>query len=83
MRMKLWKKSERDMRKSLAALAKDMNLLVTFPDEQEIRNFGKIIETAAEAEAKGMNEQEIWTMLREKFPKKDRTQMARRIRDSR
>jgi len=80
LRMKLWKQPEREMRKSMVALAKDSNLLVTFPDEREIRNFGRIIEISAAGEAKGMSEQEISAMVRRDFPKKDRRQMARRIK---
>jgi len=69
LRLNLWKEPERDIRRSMEVLKKDMNLMVSFPDEKEIRNFGRIIEMAAEASAKGMNDQEIWAELRKEFPK--------------
>jgi hypothetical protein len=70
LRLHQWERPDLPLRKSLDQLRKEMNLMVSFPDETQIRNFEKIIIMAAEADAKGMSEQEIWAELRREFPKK-------------
>jgi hypothetical protein len=59
MRRNSWQHPELPLRKSLENLKKKMNLLVSFPDEKQILDFGRIIEIAAEENAKGTSEEEI------------------------
>jgi hypothetical protein len=66
----LWKEPERPIRKSMDVLRKDYNLLITFPTEQRMRNFVRILQSAADAMNRGASEEEmdrIAERLREEF----------------
>ena len=55
----LLKEPDRPIRKSMEVLKKDLNLLITFPSEKQMRNFVKIIETSLEARNRGASEEEM------------------------
>ncbi len=54
-----WRDPERPMRKSMEVLGKDYNLLITFPNQQRMRNFVTIVQTAIEAMNRGASEEEL------------------------
>ena len=43
----------------MEALKKDLNLLITFPTEKQMRNFLKIIETSVEPMNRGASDEEM------------------------
>ena len=53
------------MRKSMEALKKDYNLLITFPTDRQMRNFVRIIETSIDAMNRGASDAEQEAIIRQ------------------
>jgi hypothetical protein len=66
------KEPDRPIWKSMEALKKDLNLLITFPTEKQMRNFLKIIETSVEPMNRGASDEEM-----EQIAKQLRQEMER------
>jgi hypothetical protein len=62
---RLWKEPEAPMRKSMEALKKDYNLLITFPTDRQMRNFVRIIETSIDAMNRGASDAEQEAIIRQ------------------
>lgn len=65
MARQLWKEPNRPIRKSMEVLRKDYNLLITFPQERQMRNFVRIVETAIDMMSRGASEEEQQNIIRE------------------
>ena len=74
MARQLWEEPHRPIRKAMEVLKKDYNLLITFPTEQRMHNFVRIIEAATDAMNRGASDEEMEQIakgLREEFEDKN------------